>query len=780
MAWGRDSLRIRLASARSIEETGLDPSLYCGFMSPHGSPSPSKDSWSKALLGVQKVKDSMSTDENSITTQPPPPICSKCQHSTGKEVKMRFENASDILDKEAKGIEGLPEHGRGKLEKGRFMKVSNKVGKRDGNSFRTSRQVTMAGIDEDPSDAGISWGAIGDSADIEVDCSLQEFRHLNLLSPKQERVKRLNNERATGHSLREDAKFEAIPKSLAETQEAADFLKHEMDGHDESCDGTQEADEIFPRANRVDCDAHHMESPKEVTSQKVVNSPTVPSLKGFPSDFSTSGSLSKSAESAAISAPTRIINGADLPAGIFDGTGVVRKPDARSRWKRATNTVKLVNHMAAVVRTASADLIEHRTLNESLQQQSGQDDAGGVGAAAFEGAKTVRRSRSRGRKGMEGLLVRQDRCFVTYFQDFYVACLKMSIGNFLIGVLLAPVALGVLFTPLYLLDVDGLTFNGVVPEDATTSPFASAAQRCLAFLNIFLYALSLSTTFGGAPVAARSPFCLLVANVNTLLAQFLFVFLSGAVFARMSQPSYPIRCAKKAIIKPDDLIAVPFLEQEDNYKVFSVRLVLTGPPPCELVDAKICLTFRIFVSLPSGSVFCSTQELEVVRPEVPYLRYGLMVRHIIDKKSPVYGHTMRSLQEGDASFSLSVMGMERSSMQPVFHLEDYFVCDGDVIWDGDYVDFIHINDQGQRVLDHSLIDHMKPLRAATIVSKSITRMKKLSHHKQNEQEDHSVETESNKDMIQAENGSSVRNWLGQIRKRNLLTSKSTSFTRADW
>lgn len=51
-------------------------------------------------------------------------------------------------------------------------------------------------------------------------------------------------------------------------------------------------------------------------------------------------------------------------------------------------------------------------------------------------------------------------------------------------------------------------------------------------------------------------------------------------------------------------------------RVFAVRLVLTGPAPCELVDAKICLTSRIFVKLPSGSMFCSTQDLELVRPEV--------------------------------------------------------------------------------------------------------------------------------------------------------------------
>ena len=95
-----------------------------------------------------------------------------------------------------------------------------------------------------------------------------------------------------------------------------------------------------------------------------------------------------------------------------------------------------------------------------------------------------------------------------------------------------------------------------------------------------------------------------------------------------------------------------------------------------------------------------------------------MVRHVIDKKSPVYGHTLESLDEGDASFSLTIMGMERSSMQSIFHLEDYFVSDGDVVWDGDYVDFIYINQKGQRVLDHSKIDLLKPKKAAWADTKS--------------------------------------------------------------
>ncbi|KAI5081936.1 hypothetical protein GOP47_0001679 [Adiantum capillus-veneris] len=455
------------------------------------------------------------------------------------------------------------------------------------------------------------------------------------------------------------------------------------------------------------------------------------------------------------------------------------RTDARSRWKRVTHTVTLINHMVANIRCASGDLLEGNAVNEILQQEGFQVDAGGLGAATFEGAKTVARFRRKGRKGMEGLLVRQGTGLLSFFQGFYVAFLKMPICYFSIGVLFAPVVLGLLFTPLYLLDVEGLTFNGVVPNDATMGSYVGAKEQFLTFLNVFLYALSLSTTFGGSPIDAHSPFCLLLANINTLMAQFLFVFLSGAVFARMSQPSYPIRFSKKAIIKTDDLLPVLGLEQQEIHKVFGVRLVLTGPSPCELVDVKICLTFRIFVKLPSGSVFCSTQDLEVVRPQVFYLRYGLMVRHIIDKKSPVYGHTIESLYEGDASFSLTVMGMERTSMQPVFHLEDYFVCDNDVVWEGDYVDFIHVGDKGQRVLDHSQIDLLKPMKGIRQPTENLSRLNTDSRFKPQGKDNSCLRPQSDKDGRGVALDFGARCWLSHPHKRRLLKSLSTSFTRAE-
>ncbi|KAJ7560032.1 hypothetical protein O6H91_04G111300 [Diphasiastrum complanatum] len=422
------------------------------------------------------------------------------------------------------------------------------------------------------------------------------------------------------------------------------------------------------------------------------------------------------------------ICGTEIPMSIMDDPSfsktTQKSAGARNRWRRLKHTVSFANHLALNSRSASRYVAEEKIVEDLLQppQFSAKEDVGGVGAAIFEGTKTGPRLRVKGRKGMEAMLVRQEKSIINFLQDFYVACLKMPIGHFLTGVFLAPVLLGLFFTPMYIFDLNGLAFDDGAGESKLICALISTTKKCFQYLNVFLYALSLSTTFGGSPVVAHSPYCILVANVNTLMAQFLFVFLSGAVFARMSHPSHPIRCSKKAIIRNEDFVPTVGVDYKENFRVFAVRLVLTGPAPCELVDAKICLTFRIFVKLPTGATFCATQDLELVRPEVSYLRYGIMVRHVINKKSPLYGHTMESLVEGDASFSLTIMGFERTSMQPVFHLEDYFVCDSDVEWDGDYVDFVETNEKGQRVLNHSKIDLLRTFKVAGVVAQAISRM----------------------------------------------------------
>jgi len=65
---------------------------------------------------------------------------------------------------------------------------------------------------------------------------------------------------------------------------------------------------------------------------------------------------------------------------------------------------------------------------------------------------------------------------------------------------------------------------------------------------------------------------------------------------------------------------------------------------------------------------------------------------------------------GDACFALTLIGMERSSMQLVFHLQEYFVYDGDVVWGRDYMDFVSVSAKGDKVLDHAKLDVLKTFK----------------------------------------------------------------------
>lgn len=138
-----------------------------------------------------------------------------------------------------------------------------------------------------------------------------------------------------------------------------------------------------------------------------------------------------------------------------------------------------------------------------------------------------------------------------------------------------------------------------------------------------------------------------------------------------------------------------------------------------------------------------------------------------------------------------------------FEEQDYFVCDGDVVWEGDYVEFIHIGDKGQRVLDHSQIDLLKTMKvrakispcshfhqirrliylstqAAVGASQSISSLKKASRPKPEGQERGFLQAGINKDVKGIPHEATSRSWLGHVHRRKLLKSLSNSFTRADW
>lgn len=70
---------------------------------------------------------------------------------------------------------------------------------------------------------------------------------------------------------------------------------------------------------------------------------------------------------------------------------------------------------------------------------------------------------------------------------------QMPMGQFTVGVFLAPLVLGLLFTPLFLLDKGGLSFDGTREAEAAPGEgsVVAATRGFSALLNVYLYAYAL-------------------------------------------------------------------------------------------------------------------------------------------------------------------------------------------------------------------------------------------------------------------------------------------------
>ncbi|KAG0574801.1 hypothetical protein KC19_VG292600 [Ceratodon purpureus] len=205
--------------------------------------------------------------------------------------------------------------------------------------------------------------------------------------------------------------------------------------------------------------------------------------------------------------------------------------------------------------------------------------------------------------------------------------------------LLTPLVLSVVFTAFYLWDVDGL----FIPEDRDwgrrswwDNVYGFAGET---HFKVFVFSLSLCTTFGGTGVEARSPYNLLLANLNPLTAQLIFVFLSGAVFYRLSQPVESIRWAKMALRTDDKFSEHAKKLGEKPHKSFIIRVNLADPKKNVLIEYKFEVIYRYILTLPGQqspfithislqSPFITHISLKLVRPEVSYLGGSSNVRKV--------------------------------------------------------------------------------------------------------------------------------------------------------
>jgi hypothetical protein len=400
---------VTLSSVPSIEETGLDAALYGerqSFFTPRESlPSARRNSVGGGGSGLAKVAGGAGSRS------------SRMPEKAGES----FFDAVDAL------------HGKGRKK----QDLNNKKVVPDGNSERSKQQLkrvdesgklivennsrqTTTRIDEEnvvgrlPSTEESSGGAPGSSSSVDDGAGKRNETSAEVwerLGVEKKNHARLNNESRRIPSTEEMRELEFLypGRRLKENRQRDDdamegnssrfrLKRDRLSGIDESiAEGTGDDNEEL----LVDRDSSlQSRESEDGYSEMLLGSPATSSL-GEALAVTTSG-------------------GGDIAKKLNHSAS----SGAKERWRRLRHTVAFTQHVSHQVRHAD-DIFEGNSSEMLHRQNSLKVDAGGTGAAAFEGAKTVANSRTKGRKGMEGLMVRQDKCFVNMLQDFYVACLKV-------------------------------------------------------------------------------------------------------------------------------------------------------------------------------------------------------------------------------------------------------------------------------------------------------------------------------------------------------------------
>lgn len=81
--------------------------------------------------------------------------------------------------------------------------------------------------------------------------------------------------------------------------------------------------------------------------------------------------------------------------------------------------------------------------------------------------------------------------------------------------------------------------------------------------------------------------------------------------------------------------------------------------------------------------------------------------HTIDEQSPLYGETLESLMQKQASIVISLNGLDETVMQVIYARHTYAAQD--IFWNHQFTDIFYNTAAGHRYIDYSHFHEVVPL-----------------------------------------------------------------------
>ena len=265
-------------------------------------------------------------------------------------------------------------------------------------------------------------------------------------------------------------------------------------------------------------------------------------------------------------------------------------------------------------------------------------------------------------------------------RDSYHLMLALSWPRFFAALLAFYGLANCLFAGLYLLGAQSI-------NNARPGSFADA----------FFFSVETLATVGYGSMSPGTFYGHVIATSEIFLGMFSLALMTGLVFARFSKPTAKVRFSKVAVVAPfNGRPALMFRMANERHSL--------------ILEAEVRMTLMRNEVTQEGVPIRRFHFLKLERERSPAFVLSWLVIHPIDESSPLFGLTQEQLAAADASFIVTMTGLDERIAQNV-HMRHMYRF-GDVRFEHRFVDIVYKTSAGESVTDLNHMDDVVPLAPA--------------------------------------------------------------------
>lgn len=263
------------------------------------------------------------------------------------------------------------------------------------------------------------------------------------------------------------------------------------------------------------------------------------------------------------------------------------------------------------------------------------------------------------------------------WRDTYHWILSLSWPRFIAFILAAYISINLIFATAYML---GGSCIGKMPRGS--------------FPAAFFFSIETLATVGYGHMYPATVYGHIIVTLEIIAGMFWIAVITGLIFVRFSRPTARILFSDSLLIGNHD--GRPNL----MFRVANLRHT-------SMVEAEFRMIFSCDEPVLEGEVIRRFYPLKLYPERMISFPAALVIRHLIDEESPLYGMTAERLEKSDAFFLASTVSIELVMAASVQSQKDYSYKD--VRFDERFVDVYDETEDGKLLVDYGRLHETEPV-----------------------------------------------------------------------